>query len=127
MDAIFGEVKSYIHDSEADSLTYVDQKAVLEANAKQLEQQINEQREVSQNKYENFVVGIATKEDYTLERNKRETLHAELQDINNQMKGLSEKHEQYLLFCTALNDKEKTGQLIGGLHINFISTCQWAD
>ncbi len=42
-----------------------------------------------------------------LDRNKRETLHAELQDTNNQIKGLNEKHEQYFLFCNAFNDKGK--------------------
>lgn len=112
MDAIFREVKSYIHDNEAAFLTYVDRKAVLEANEKQLARQINEQREVSRSRYENFITSIADKDDYTLERNKHEALHAELQDINNQIKWLSEKHEQYLLFCNAFNDKGKIGPLV---------------
>ncbi|MHB8062340.1 MAG: recombinase family protein [Ruminiclostridium sp.] len=118
MNAILHEAKSYIHDNEVDSLTYVDQKAVLEANAKQLEQQINEQREVSRSRYENFIMGIADKDDLVHDRNKRETLHAELQDVNNQIKGMNEKHEQYLLFCNALNDKGKVGQLIADYILN---------
>ena len=120
INAILNEIKNYIHDNKADFLTYVDQKAVLEANANQLEQQNNEQREVTRNRYENFVMGIATKEDYTLESNKRETLHVKLQDINNHSKWLSEKHEQYLLFCNAINNKEKIGQLIAGYILNVL-------
>ncbi|WP_020074378.1 recombinase family protein [Faecalispora sporosphaeroides] len=118
MDAIFREVKSYIHDNEAAFITYVDRKSVLEVNEKQLARQINEQREVSRSRYENFIRGIVDKEDYTFERNKRETLHTELQNINNQIKWQNEKYEQYLLFCNALNDKEKIGQLVADCILN---------
>jgi site-specific DNA recombinase len=75
INVILHEAKSYVQDNEADSLTNVDPKAILEVNARQLAQQINEQREVSRSRYENFVMSIADKDDLI---HKRETLHAEL-------------------------------------------------
>jgi len=118
MDAILREVNNYIHANEVASLTYIERKAAIAANAKQLEHRINEQLEMSRSRYEDFVMGIADKDDLAHGRKEREALQAELQDINNQIETLNQKYKQCLLFRDALNDKQKIDQLVADYLLN---------
>jgi len=79
---------------------------------KQLDGEINKLMEMNKNRYEDFVMGIADKEDLQQCRDEREALQAELQDINSRIAVLDRKRQHYQLFCDALADKQKIGQLV---------------
>lgn len=84
----------------------------MTAKAKQLDGEINQLMETNKGRYEDFVMGIADKDDLQRGRDERETLQTEIQDINSCIEALEPKNQQYQLFCGALNDKEMVGPLV---------------
>lgn len=111
MDAIFREVRACVQANTNAASTYKNEIASLTAKAKQLDSKINQLMETNKGRYEDFVMGIADKDDLQQCRNEREALQAELQNINSRIAVLDRKNQQYQLFCEALNNKERIGQL----------------
>ena len=114
MDAIFRGVRVFIQTNAAFASTYKNEIASLSLKAKQFDGEINMLMETNKNRYEDFVIGVADKEDLQKCRNAREVMQVELENISSQIEMLNQKNEQCLLFHEALNDKQKIGQLITG-------------
>lgn len=112
MDAILREVKAFVQVNNTAASTYKNEMASLTIKAKQLDREINQLMETNKGRYEDFVMGIADKDDLQQCRDKREAFQAELQDTNSRIEALDRKNQQYQLFCDALNDAQKTGQLV---------------
>lgn len=68
--------------NNAAASTYKNEIALLTAKGKQLDGEINQLMETNKSRYEDFVIGIADKDDLQQCRDEREALQAELQDIN---------------------------------------------
>lgn len=111
MDAILREVRAYVQANSTAASTYKSEMALLKAKAEQLAGEINQLMETNKGRYEDFVMGIADKDDLQQCRDEREALQAELQDIKNRIDALDLKNQQYRLFCNVLSDKERIGQL----------------
>ncbi len=83
----------------------------MTAKAKQLDGEIYQLMESNKRKYEDYVMGIADKDDLQQCRDEREVLQAELQEIHTRIETLERKNQQHRLFCDVLTNNERTGQL----------------
>ncbi|MDL2225825.1 recombinase family protein [Eubacteriales bacterium OttesenSCG-928-M02] len=111
MDAIRREVRTYVQVNTALASTYKNEMATLTAKAKQLDFKINQLMEMNRSRYEDYIMGIAKKDEMQQCRGEYEPLQAELQDTNTCIEILDHKNQQYQLFCDARDDKDRIRQL----------------
>ncbi|WP_455654995.1 recombinase family protein [Phascolarctobacterium sp.] len=112
MDAILREVKSYVQANTNADLTHKNEMTSLVIQAGQLDGKINQIIETKRSRYEDFVMGIADKDDLQQYREEHEVLQAKLQEIRSRIGALNQKYHQYQLFCDVLNNKQKIGLLV---------------
>jgi DNA invertase Pin-like site-specific DNA recombinase len=113
MAALCSSIARHIEKNKSLALEYACNKSILAERSARLNSELQEMSDDARVKYEQYVSGVLSAEQYQHHNEIRDSIKVEIRDVEAQMFSLDNAQAQYQLFCEVLQDGDGMERLIG--------------